>query len=227
MIAPATSIPLTGSGVSAHNRHRVRWTPVYGRLDKVEFRGWEAPYPEQVDGREASSILGGVQAEGGPGGRQGRSDDGPTGEPGIRTSQMTAWKKQLMAQVTELFADRQRRRANQAADELRRRVADLVEDRVVARQADLPGVPPQLPGGEPVEGAHLHRLRPDQVGHAPAHLVGGLVGEGECHDRGGGHADRDEVGHAMGDDPGLAAARPCQHQQRPLDMGGGGTLRLV
>ena len=117
MIAPATSIPLTGSGVSAHNRHRVRWTPVYGRLDKVEFRGWEAPYPEQVDGREASSILGGVQAEGGPGGRQGRSDDGPTGEPGIRTSQMTAWKKQLMAQVAELFADRQRRRANQAADE--------------------------------------------------------------------------------------------------------------
>ena len=36
---------------------------------------------------------------------------------GIHTSQVTAWKKQLMAQVTELFADGRQRRADQATDE--------------------------------------------------------------------------------------------------------------
>ena len=36
---------------------------------------------------------------------------------GIRTSQVTAWKKQLMAQVAELFADGRQRRADQATDE--------------------------------------------------------------------------------------------------------------
>ena len=35
---------------------------------------------------------------------------------GIHTSQVTAWKKQLMAQVAELFADG-RRRTEQATDE--------------------------------------------------------------------------------------------------------------
>ncbi|NDH94787.1 MAG: IS3 family transposase [Planctomycetia bacterium] len=36
---------------------------------------------------------------------------------GIHTSQVTAWKKQLMAQVAELFADGRQRRAEQATDE--------------------------------------------------------------------------------------------------------------
>ena len=36
---------------------------------------------------------------------------------GIHTSQVTAWKKQLMAQVAELFADGRQRRADQATDE--------------------------------------------------------------------------------------------------------------
>jgi putative transposase len=36
---------------------------------------------------------------------------------GIHTSQVTAWKKQLMAQVAGLFADGRQRRAEQAADE--------------------------------------------------------------------------------------------------------------
>jgi len=49
----------------------LRWTPVFGRLDKVELRGWEAPYQEQDDGREATSIWSGIQGEGGFGGRQG------------------------------------------------------------------------------------------------------------------------------------------------------------
>ena len=33
---------------------------------------------------------------------------------GIHTSQVTAWKKQFMAQVAELFADGRQRRAEQA-----------------------------------------------------------------------------------------------------------------
>jgi len=36
---------------------------------------------------------------------------------GIHTSQVTAWKKQLMAQVAELFADGRQRRTEQATDE--------------------------------------------------------------------------------------------------------------
>ena len=36
---------------------------------------------------------------------------------GIHTSQVTAWKKQLVAQVAELFADGRQRRADRATDE--------------------------------------------------------------------------------------------------------------
>jgi transposase-like protein len=36
---------------------------------------------------------------------------------GIHTSQVTAWKKRLMAQVAKLFADGRQRRADQATDE--------------------------------------------------------------------------------------------------------------
>ena len=60
--AQATHVASVGS---------VRWTPVFGRLDKVELRGWEAPYQEQDDGWEATSIWAGIQGEGGSGGRQG------------------------------------------------------------------------------------------------------------------------------------------------------------
>ena len=42
-------------------RDGLRWTPIFGRLDKVELRGWEAPYQEQDDGREAAGIWGGIQ----------------------------------------------------------------------------------------------------------------------------------------------------------------------
>ena len=49
----------------------MRWTPVFGRLDKVELHGWEAPYQEQDDGREAASIWGSLQGKGGVSGRQG------------------------------------------------------------------------------------------------------------------------------------------------------------
>ena len=36
---------------------------------------------------------------------------------GIYTNQVTAWKKQLMAEVAELFADGRKRRTAQATDE--------------------------------------------------------------------------------------------------------------
>ena len=110
--------------------------------------------------------------------------------------------------------------------EHRRRVVG-VEDRVVAREADLAGIPPQQPGREPVEGAHLHRLRPHQGRHPPAHLVGGLVGEGEGHDRSGRNPGRNQVGDAVGHHPGLPAPRACQHEQRPLDVGGRLPLGVV
>jgi hypothetical protein len=58
----------------------MRWTPIFGRPDKVELPGREAPYQEQDDGREAASIWGGIQGEGRFGGGQGRPDDGPAGE---------------------------------------------------------------------------------------------------------------------------------------------------
>ena len=39
-------------------------------------------------------------------------------QPGrLHTSQVTAWKKQLMAQVAELFADGRQRRTEEATDE--------------------------------------------------------------------------------------------------------------
>jgi hypothetical protein len=48
----------------------VRWTPIFGRPDKVEFPGWEAPYQEQDDGWEATSVWTGFQGENGLSSRQ-------------------------------------------------------------------------------------------------------------------------------------------------------------
>jgi len=69
-----------------------------------------------------------------------------------------------------------------------------------------------------MKGSHLDRLGPDQFGHPPPHLVGSLVREGQGNDLGRRHAGGDQVGDAAGHHPRLAAARPCQHQQRPLDV---------
>jgi recombinational DNA repair ATPase RecF len=56
------SIALAASGPDRANQlaEVVRWTPDFGRLDKVEFPCREAPYQEQDDGREAASIWGGI-----------------------------------------------------------------------------------------------------------------------------------------------------------------------
>ena len=55
---------------------------------------------------------------------------------------------------------------------------------------------------------------PDQPGDALAHLVGGLVGEGDGHDLPGLDAGGDQVGDPMGEHPRLAAAGAGQDQQR-------------
>ena len=47
---------------------------------------------------------------------------------------------------------------------------------------------------------------------AAAHFVGRLVRKGQGDDLPRGHAVAQQVGHAMRDDPGLAAARTCQNQ---------------
>ena len=59
----------------------LRWTPIFGRPDKVEFPGWEAPYQEQDDGWEATSVWTGFQGESGLSGRQRGPHDRPTCEP--------------------------------------------------------------------------------------------------------------------------------------------------
>ena len=51
--------PLAGHRAPVTAR-KLRWTPDFGRPDKVELLGWEAPYQEQDDGREATSIRGGI-----------------------------------------------------------------------------------------------------------------------------------------------------------------------
>ena len=84
-----------------------------------------------------------------------------------------------------------------------------VEDGVVARQPDEPSVATDQPGRESVEGAHLHRLRPHEVGHAVPHFVGCLVGEGQGHDPLGRHPLCDQVRNPVSDHAGLAAARAC------------------
>ena len=63
-----TSVALLRRGAS---RPSTRWTPIIGRLDKVELRGWEAPHQEQDDGWEATCIRAGIRGEGGSCGRQG------------------------------------------------------------------------------------------------------------------------------------------------------------
>jgi len=81
--------------------------------------------------------------------------------------------------------------------------------RLPAEEADAEAVE----GGHPApQGTSL-----EQGLRALAHLLRRLVGEGDGEDPLGGHAPlQHEVGDAMGDDAGLAAARPGQDQHRPL-----------
>ena len=93
----------------------------------------------------------------------------------------------------------------------------LVVDAEGARIAEAVAVGPQDANARRVERAHPHGPghRADQVGDTVAHLLGGLVGEGDGQDGRRRHALVDEVGDAMGEHPGLARAGAGDHQQRP------------
>ena len=67
-----------------------------------------------------------------------------------------------------------------------------------------------------MERAEPHAVARGQLGHAALHLVGRLVGERQRQDLRRRHAAFQQVGDAVRDDAGLAAARPGQHQQRPV-----------
>ena len=99
----------------------------------------------------------------------------------------------------------------------------LVVDRELAGVAEAVGVGAQHPHARRVERAHPHRAgdRSDERGDALAHLVGGLVGERDGEDPRGVHALVDEVGDAVGQDPGLARAGAGDDEQRPATVDDG------
>ena len=77
-----------------------------------------------------------------------------------------------------------------------------------------------------MERAEPHAVARGQLGHAALHLVGRLVGEREGQNLRRRHAAFEQVGDAVRNDAGLAAARPGQHQQRPVAVRHGLALRL-
>ena len=114
---------------------------------------------------------------------------------GIRTIQVTAWKKQLMAQVAELFADGRQGRADQATDEqelyeqigrlkmevewlkkklprsadVKRRCIDPNHKHLsVARQCQLIGLARSSRSNEP-HGESAENLGPDAGDRPPVH----------------------------------------------------------
>ena len=107
-----------------------------------------------------------------------------------------------------------------------RHLVVVVEDRVVAGQTDELPLAPQQAGAEGVEGAHRQgvAMLPGQPDQPLPHLPGCLVGKGHRQDTVGADAVLlNQVGDAVGDDAGLAAARPGNDQQRPV----GGLHRLA
>jgi hypothetical protein len=81
-------------------------------------------------------------------------------------------------------------------------------------------MPPDEPRSESMESVHPDQaaLARSQLLDAPAHLFGGLIGEGHGQDALRRHAPAQQMRYAVGDDPGLARARPSQDQQRPRGM---------
>ena len=94
---------------------------------------------------------------------------------------------------------------------------------VELRRQPHPGaVAAQGEQGPAVEGADEggQRVEPQQVLHPLPHLGCRLVGEGDGGDGVGVHPPGlDQPGGPVGDDPGLARARPGEDQLRPLPVG--------
>ena len=111
-----------------------------------------------------------------------------------------------------------------------RHLVVIVEDRVVAGQAEEIPIAPQQTRAEGVESADGQRVAvgTGQADEALPHFPRRLVGEGHSQDAVGADAAHlHQVGDAVGDDAGLAAARPGHDQQRPVDGLDGLFLRRV
>ena len=93
-------------------------------------------------------------------------------------------------------------------------VGRVVDGEILA-QPDQGRVLPQQPGTKPMKRAHPDRLAGGQSLDALPHFVGGLVGERQGQDLPGRDAVVQELGDAMGDDPGFSAARPGQDRAAP------------
>ena len=97
----------------------LRWTPKTGQLDKVGFPRCGGQFRRSSDEQEATDAGSVSQGEGGPGGVRGDKTTAQlASEFDVHTSQVTAWKKQLLEGVSELFEDgRQKRSDEPSADE--------------------------------------------------------------------------------------------------------------
>ena len=144
--------------------------------------------------------------------------------------------EQLVLRVRDLAADAARGEAlgvdvelvDAGLDEPQRVL--LVVDREAARVAEPLGVGAQDARAGRVEGHHPHR--PGAVAHerldALAHLLRGLVGEGDREDLARPRlAGPDQVRDPVGEHAGLARARAGEDQQRPLAVQHGLALGLV
>ena len=105
-----------------------------------------------------------------------------------------------------------------------------VVDRELARVAEPVGVGAQHPHAGRVEGHHPHRAggAADQQLDALAHLLGGLVGEGDREDLvRAGLARAQQVGDPVREHAGLARAGAREDQQRAVAVDDRLALRLV
>ena len=106
----------------------------------------------------------------------------------------------------------------------------LVIDREARGVAQALGLGPQDARAGGMEGhqPHAARMGAEQPLHAPAHLLGGLVGERDRQDlMRVGLAGEDEEGNAMGQHARLARTGTREDQERPLAMGDRLALGLV
>ena len=103
----------------------------------------------------------------------------------------------------------------------------LVEDHEAILVAERAHVLVEEADAEAVEGGEpepLGPLAPDQGDHAIGHLGGGLVGEAHREDARRRGPELDQAADALGDDAGLAAASPREHEERPFRVLDGASL---